>query len=123
VSETEDQGWQRLDKWLWCARVMKHRGDCARLVEAGAVRINRQPTDKPHARLRVGDVVTLALRGEVRVLRIGALATRRGPPAEARGLYEEIAEAAPASALPLSCNATESPAYPGTDLRFTGSAR
>jgi ribosome-associated heat shock protein Hsp15 len=123
VSETEDQGWQRLDKWLWCARVMKHRGDCARLVEAGAVRINRQPTDKAHARLRVGDVLTLALRGEVRVLRIGALATRRGPPAEARSLYEEIVEAAPAPVSPLSCNTAESPAYPGFDLRFPGSTR
>lgn len=123
MSEVEDQGWQRLDKWLWCARVMKHRGDCARLVEAGAVRINRQPTDKAHARLRVGDVLTLALRGEVRVLRIGALAARRGPPAEARGLYEEIIEAAPASVPPLSCNTAESPAYPGSDLRFPGSTR
>ena len=45
----------RLDKWLWCARVAKTRGACSRLVEAGSVRINRQPTDKPHAKLRPGD--------------------------------------------------------------------
>lgn len=87
----EDKDWQRLDKWLWCARFMKARSDCARLVAGGLVRINRQPTDKPHARLRVGDVLTVPLRGAVRVVRVQALATRRGPAPEARMLYEEVA--------------------------------
>ncbi len=58
--KTEDQDWQRLDKWLWCARFMRARSDCARLVGEGTVRLNRQPTDKAHARLRVGDVLTRA---------------------------------------------------------------
>ena len=89
--ETEDRTWQRLDKWLWCARVQKTRADCARLVERGQVRINRQPTDKPHAKLRPGDVVTLALPQSVRVLRVLALAARRGPAPEARSLFDEIA--------------------------------
>jgi ribosome-associated heat shock protein Hsp15 len=70
---------------------MKARSDCARLVAGGLVRINRQPTDKPHARLRVGDVLTVPLRGAVRVVRVQALATRRGPAPEARLLYEEVA--------------------------------
>ena len=89
MSEVEDREWQRLDKWLWCARFMKARSDCARLVAEGMVRINRQPTDKPHARLRPGDVLTLPLRGEVRVLEVVALAKRRGPAPEAQGLYRE----------------------------------
>ena len=69
---------------------MKARSDCARLVSEGHLRINRQPTDKPHARLRVGDVVTLPLRAEIRVIQILALASRRGPALEARTLYCEI---------------------------------
>lgn len=87
----EDKVWQRLDKWLWCARFMKARSDCARLVAGGLVRINRQVTDKPHARLRAGDVLTLPLRQDVRVVRVLALASRRGPAPEAQALYEEIA--------------------------------
>ncbi len=71
---------------------MKARADCARLVAGGLVRINRQPTDKPHARLRPGDVLTLPLRGDVRVLRVVALATRRGPAPEARRLYEDLGD-------------------------------
>lgn len=90
MSGAEDREWQRLDKWLWCARFMKARADCARLVAGGLVRINRQPTDKPHARLRPGDVLTLPWRNDVRVLRVLALATRRGPAPEARALYEEV---------------------------------
>ena len=95
---TEDRDWQRLDKWLWCARLSKTRSACTRLVEAGAVRLNRVPVDKPHARLRPGDVLTLALggaeRGTVKVWRVVALAARRGPPAEAPTLYEDLTGAA-----------------------------
>jgi ribosome-associated heat shock protein Hsp15 len=85
-----DGDWQRLDMWLWCARFMKARSDCAEWVAQGGVRLNRQPTDKAHARLRVGDVLTLPLRGNVRVVRVLSLAERRGPATEARLLYEEI---------------------------------
>jgi len=69
---------------------MRARADCAALVALGSVRINRLPTDKAHARLRVGDVLTLPVRGTVRVVRVAALAARRGPAPEARALYEEI---------------------------------
>ena len=101
---SEDRDWQRLDKWLWCARFMRARADCARLVQDGLLRINRQPTDKAHARLRIGDVVTIAIRNEVRVIEVTALAKRRGPASEARLLYREI----PANAEPaVSCGAEQ----------------
>lgn len=58
------------------------------------IRINRQPTDKAHARLRIGDVLTVPVHGSVRVVRVAALAVRRGPATEARTLYEEINEPA-----------------------------
>lgn len=73
---------------------MRQRSDCAALVARGSIRINRQPTDKAHARLRVGDVLTVPVHSSVRVVRVVALAVRRGPAIEARTLYEEIAEAA-----------------------------
>jgi ribosome-associated heat shock protein Hsp15 len=92
VADQEDRDWQRLDKWLWCARFLRGRTDCAALVTQGSVRINRQATDKAHARLRRGDVLTVPVRGRVRVVRVLALAVRRGPPRDAEGLYEEIEE-------------------------------
>lgn len=81
----------RLDLWLWHARVLSTRSACAELVVAHGVRINGQKTEKPGARLRPGDVVTFAVGQRVRVLRVRALAARRGPAAEARLLYEELA--------------------------------
>lgn len=111
---TEDRDWQRLDKWLWCARVMRARADCARLVSGGLVRINGQPTDKPHGRLRIGDVLTVPLRERVRVMRVVSLAVRRGPAEEARHLYEEIEEAPAAGSVPCTPEATSAYARQST---------
>lgn len=109
--QAEDRDWQRLDKWLWCARFMKARADCARLVDEGMLRLNRQPTDKPHARLRVGDVITLPLRGQVLVVEVLSLAIRRGPASEARLLYREIGEQNGGSALSDPCGAGQTASY------------
>jgi ribosome-associated heat shock protein Hsp15 len=89
--DSEDRTWQRLDKFLFFARFCKTRAIAAALIEKGSVRINRQPTEKPHARLRPDDVLTLPLPQGVKVVRVKALATRRGPAAEASLLYEELA--------------------------------
>jgi len=85
---------------------MRARTDCAALVARGSIRINRQPTDKPHAKLRVGDVLTIPVHGAVRVVRVQALAARRGPAPAARLLYEEISDAASGP-----CAAEQSSAY------------
>ncbi len=81
---------QRLDFWLWCARFATQRSACAALAGSGMVRINRQPTEKAHARVRVGDVLTLPLQSGVRVVRVLRLAVRREGAAAARCLYEEV---------------------------------
>jgi len=87
ASEQPD-GRQRLDKWLWCARIVRTRESAAALVEAGHVRINGQKTLKPGHAAKIGDVLTIVLDRRVRVLRIAALADRRGP-ASATALYLE----------------------------------
>jgi ribosome-associated heat shock protein Hsp15 len=105
---------QRLDKWLWCARFLRGREECAKLVAAGRLRLNRQPTDKPHAKLRVGDIVTIALGADVRVVEVLALADRRGPARAAQMLYRIIPDPAAASNAALHklpCGEGESAAY------------
>ena len=81
----------RLDKFLVFARFCKTRSIAVALVEKGAVRINRQPTEKPHAKLRPGDVLTLALPHGVKVVEILGLPERRGSAPVAQGFYREIA--------------------------------
>jgi ribosome-associated heat shock protein Hsp15 len=82
---------QRIDKWLWCARFFKSRALAAKACHEGRIRVSGQVTVKAHYALRVGDVLTFPLGPNIRVVRVLALATRRGPPAEARGLYADLA--------------------------------
>jgi ribosome-associated heat shock protein Hsp15 len=86
----EDTGWQRLDKFLFHARFCKTREIAAALVEGGGVRINRQPTDKPHAKLRPGDILTLALPRGVVVAEVLCFSPRRVGAPQASALYREI---------------------------------
>jgi ribosome-associated heat shock protein Hsp15 len=90
-AEDEDKTWQRLDKFLFFARFCKTRAIAGALIEKGSVRINRQATEKPHAKLRRDDILTLPLPQGVKVIRVKALASRRGAAAEASHLYEELA--------------------------------
>jgi ribosome-associated heat shock protein Hsp15 len=80
----------RLDKFLWFARIVKTRALAQDMAENGRIRIGGRLIDRAHAPVKVGDTLSFAQRGEVRVLRIEALPARRGPPAEARTLYSEL---------------------------------
>lgn len=81
---------QRIDKWLWFARVVKTRSLAAKLVEGGHVRINGVRSDNAAKVLRPGDVLTIALERQVRVLRVIGDGERRGPFSEASLLFEEL---------------------------------
>ncbi|MDX2290134.1 MAG: RNA-binding S4 domain-containing protein [Hyphomicrobiaceae bacterium] len=83
-------GTQRLDKWLWYARLAKSRTLAAGLVTDGRIRINRAKVAKPSSSVRVGDIITASVTRNVRVLKVQDLGTRRGPAAEAKNLYEEL---------------------------------
>jgi len=80
----------RIDKYLWFARIVKTRALAQAMAENGRIRIGGRLVDRAHAPVKVGDVLSFAQRGLVRVLRIEALPIRRGPPAEARALYSEL---------------------------------
>lgn len=81
---------QRLDKWLWHARVVKARTSAAALVESGHVRINGVREKSPGHAVKLGDVVTVALDNSVRLLKVAGFAERRGDAASARVLYDDL---------------------------------
>ena len=84
----------RLDKFLWFARIVKTRALAQTLAEEGRLRIHGRVVDRAHSPVRAGDVLSFAIHGRVRVLRVETLPKRRGPPAEARALYTDLSEAA-----------------------------
>ena len=81
---------QRLDKWLWHARVVKARTSAVALVEAGRVRINGVREKAAGHAVKTGDVVTIGLDGGVRVLKVIGFSERRGDASAARVLYEDL---------------------------------
>jgi ribosome-associated heat shock protein Hsp15 len=91
-------GGQRLDKWLWFARIVKSRTLAAKLVSDGKIRVNRLRTDKPSHVVKPGDVLTATVHRSVRVLKITAIGERRGPATEAQALYADLTAPAKGSA-------------------------
>lgn len=85
----------RLDKWLWQARFFKSRTSAAKLSASGAVRVSHAKVQKAHYPVKVDDVLTFPLGPHIRVIRILALGTRRGPASEARTLYEDLSPPSP----------------------------
>lgn len=90
-----ETGKLRIDKWLWFARVVKTRSAAAALCEDGSVRLNGTRVDQAHKAIRIGDVVTVALAGRIKVLKVVSLAERRGPYSEAQHIYEDLSPEPP----------------------------
>jgi len=81
----------RIDVWLWRARFFKTRSAAAEFVSTGQLRMTRGRTevrlDKPARLIKIGDELVFAHQGRVTSVQVTGLGLRRGPPAEARGLY------------------------------------
>jgi ribosome-associated heat shock protein Hsp15 len=81
---------QRIDRWLWHARLVRTRGAAAELAGSGYVRVNGARIDVASRQVRTGDVITVALDRTVRVLKVRGFAERRGPATAVQTLYEEL---------------------------------
>ncbi len=81
---------QRLDRWLWFARMFKSRTLAQKFIASGAVRVDKERVTSPDHRIGSGAVLTFVLHDRIRVLRVIAPGTRRGPASEAQTLYEDL---------------------------------
>lgn len=96
---------QRIDRWIWHARVVRTRSLAAHLAESGRVRINGQRVNAPARMVRAGDVLTIALHSSVKILRVIGFAERRGGAREIAPLYEDLSEPVPPRSAPPPPNA------------------
>ncbi|WP_304166551.1 RNA-binding S4 domain-containing protein [Phenylobacterium aquaticum] len=84
----------RADVWLWRARFFKTRSLAAKFVDEGKVRLTRAGTetriDKCARPVKIGDRLVFAVGGRLIAVTVEGLGDRRGPPAEARGLYAAL---------------------------------
>src|SRR5215470_9598549 len=91
---------QRIDKWLWHARVVRTRSSAAALVDEGHVRLNGARVSANSQPVKAGDVVTVALDRTVRVIKVIGFAERRGDADAARLLCEDLTPKPATAAAP-----------------------
>ncbi|MCJ8149722.1 RNA-binding S4 domain-containing protein [Shinella sp. H4-D48] len=84
------QARQRIDKWLFFARLRKSRSLAAKSVESGDVRVNDLAIRQPSYAVRPGDVIVLSLERHDMVVKVLQTGERRGPYEEARLLYSDM---------------------------------
>ena len=84
------EGRQRIDKWLFFARIVKSRTLAAKLAQSGRVRVNSAKIDQASRQISAGDVLTITLDRRIRVLKVVRPGQRRGPSREAVELYEDL---------------------------------
>ena len=98
---TEEPGASlRADKWLWYARFFKTRTLASKVCASGKLRLSGSLVAKAHQKVKVGDVLTFPQGRHIRVVKVVALGSRRGPAPEAQGLYEDLQPPTAATRLP-----------------------
>jgi ribosome-associated heat shock protein Hsp15 len=105
---------QRIDKWLWHARVVRTRTSAATLVDEGHVRLNGERVSANSQPVKAGDVITIALDRSVRIMKVTGFAERRGDATAASALFED---------LPPKRETVATPPEPASGERDPGSGR
>lgn len=90
----------RADKWLWQARFFKSRSLASQVCQAGKLRVSGLGIVKAHHKVKPGDVLTFPQAHHIRVIKVVALGSRRGPASEAQTLYEDLTPPAEDNRLP-----------------------
>ena len=78
---------QRIDKWLFFARLVKSRSLAQKLVEGGAVSLNGSACRAASQLLKPGDRLQIRLDRHVREIEMVKVGERRGPAPEAQELF------------------------------------
>lgn len=81
---------QRIDKWLFFARMAKSRSIAQALVNSNHVRVNGGLVSQASFQVKPGDRIELKLERRDLILVVKAGGARRGPFEEARLLYEDL---------------------------------
>jgi ribosome-associated heat shock protein Hsp15 len=84
----------RIDKLLWYIRLAASRNFAQHWVLEGHIRLNGKRVSKPGTAVAPGDILTLPMRTEVKIITILSLPDRRGPASETRLCYQTLDERA-----------------------------
>ena len=80
----------RLDIYLYYIRIFKSRSIATKFVSTNRLRISGQVTQKPHKMISVGDILTMTINDNIKILRVLEIPNRRGPYSESLNFYKDI---------------------------------
>ncbi len=80
----------RLDIYLYYIRIFKSRSIATKFILTNRLRISGQVTQKPHKLISIGDVLTMTINDNIKILKVLDIPIRRGPYSEALNFYEDI---------------------------------
>ena len=80
----------RLDIYLYYIRIFKSRSIATKFVLTNRLRISGQVTQKPHKMISIGDVLTMTINDNIKILKVLDIPNRRGPYSESLNFYEDI---------------------------------
>ena len=90
VSNILEKKTLRLDTYLYYIRIFKSRSIATKFVLTNRLRISGQVTQKPHRMISVGDVLTITINDNIKILKVLEIPNRRGPYTESLNFYEDI---------------------------------
>lgn len=95
TEETSSNLSQRIDKWLWHARLYKTRSIAQKQVATGKIRVDREKISSPSRKVTTGNVLTITRERDIKIIEIVGIADRRGPYSQAQLLYHDMSPPKP----------------------------
>lgn len=83
---------QRIDIWLWHARIYKSRSISHFSIKNEIIKINSKSVIKPATLIKKDDIITIPRNNSSRVIQVLGFSTRRVSAKLCHSLYKEILE-------------------------------
>ena len=90
MSNISEKKTLRLDIYLYYIRIFKSRSIATKYILTNRIRISGQVAQKPHKMISIGDVLTMTINDNIKVLKVLDIPNRRGPYSESLNFYEDI---------------------------------
>ena len=90
ISDILEKKTLRLDTYLYYIRIFNSRSIATKFVLTNRLRISGQVTQKPHRMVSIGDVLTMTINDNIKILTVLDIPNRRGPYSESLNFYEDI---------------------------------
>ncbi|MEO0690799.1 MAG: S4 domain-containing protein [Pseudomonadota bacterium] len=91
MNEADTDG-LRIDRLLVYLRFARTRSIARGMIEGRSLRLNRKHVQRVSEIVGIGDILTLMIGNEIRVIEVTSLPDRRASPALAKTLYRDLSK-------------------------------